>query len=79
MSNVIETIAGNENTLIPVIIFGGGMIVAIFAIVASMIKRVSINSEHEKSRREIAAYIAEGSMTPEDGVKLLSASPDKEA
>lgn len=29
--------------------------------------------QREKSRREIAAYIAEGSMTPEQGEKLLNA------
>lgn len=27
--------------------------------------------QREKSRREIAAYIAEGSMTPEQGEKLM--------
>lgn len=29
----------------------------------------------ERTRREIAAYIAEGSMTPEQGVELMKARP----
>ena len=32
----------------------------------------------EKSRREIAAYIAEGSITPEQGEKLMKADVDSD-
>lgn len=76
--DIVQTIASNEDTLIPALIFGGGAIVGVVAIVFSAIKRISINAEREKSRREIAAYIAEGSMSPDDGAKLMSASPDKQ-
>jgi hypothetical protein len=34
---------------------------------------VVTNSSRERSRREIAAYIAEGSMSPEQGEKLMKA------
>ncbi len=44
-----------------------------------MMKNIAVNREREISRREIAAYIAEGSMTPEDGAKLLKASPGQKA
>jgi hypothetical protein len=74
-NDVIQTIVENEDSLIPFIIFGVGGIVAVVAIVFGAIKRISINNEREKTRREIAAYIAEGSMTPEDGIQLLKASP----
>jgi len=77
--DIVQTIVENEDTLIPFMIFGVGGIVAVVAIVFGSIKRISINNEREKTRREIAAYIAEGSMTPEDGARLLSASPDKQA
>lgn len=39
-----------------------------FATVESILKSLA----RERSRREIAAYIAEGSMTPEQGERLLS-------
>lgn len=39
-----------------------------FATLESILKSLA----HERSRREIAAYIAEGSMTPEQGERLLS-------
>ncbi len=79
MNNTLQSILDNEDTLALLLIFGGSAVVAIIAIFLSAIKRISINAEHEKSRREIAAYIAEGSMTPDDGVRLMSTSPDKEA
>lgn len=47
-----------------------GVIVVVwiaFATVESIMKSLS----RERSRREIAAYIAEGSMTPEQGERLL--------
>ena len=77
--DVIQTLVESEETMIPFMIFGVGGIVAVVAIVFSTIKRIAINGEREKSRREIAAYIAEGSMTPQDGVQLMKASPDNEA
>ena len=79
MEELIHNISGSEDTLIPFMIFGIGGLIAIVAIVFGSIKRIAINNEREKTRREIAAYIAEGSMTPEDGARLLSASPDRRA
>ncbi len=79
MSSFFDNLIRNEDALALILIFGGSALIVVVAIFASMIKRVSVNSEHEKSRREIAAYIAEGSMTPDDGVRLMNASPDKEA
>ncbi len=78
-SDIVQTIVENEDTMIPFVIFGIGGIVAVVAIVFGSIRRISMNAEREKTRREIAAYIAEGSMTPEDGARLMSAAPDKQA
>ena len=73
--DLVQTIIENEESVIPFIIFGGGAVVAIIAIIFGAIKRIAMNSEREKSRREIAAYIAEGSMSPDDGIRLLKATP----
>lgn len=37
------------------------------------------STSRERSRREIAAYIAEGSMTPEQGERLMKAGSSKDA
>ena len=50
-----------------------GPIVAIVAIVMGGVEKIERTKAKEQSRREIAAYIAEGSMTPEDGRRLMEA------
>tara|TARA_R110002072_G_scaffold42064_10_gene117928 strand:- start:68338 stop:68580 length:243 start_codon:yes stop_codon:yes gene_type:complete len=75
MSNIFDSVANEPGLLIPIIAVGGGLLVAIVAISFEAIRRMLLAEEQEKSRREIAAYIAEGSMTPEEGVQLMKASP----
>ncbi len=52
------------------------IIVAVALLVGSLIRAVTtvmITFSRERSRREIAAYIAEGTMTPEHGERILKA------
>ena len=56
-----------------------GGAIAIIAILVSALRGVFISNAREKSRREIAAYIAEGSMTPEQGERLMKAVPEDES
>jgi hypothetical protein len=49
------------------------LIIVVVAIVVSAIKDIMRTKAREVSRREIAAYIAEGSMTPEQGERLMVA------
>lgn len=51
-----------------------GVVAIVFGAVASMVK----STARERSRREIAAYIAEGSMTPEQGERLMAAGKKKD-
>lgn len=59
----------NEDVLVPVIMGTVGVVAIMFGTLTSMVKGVA----RERTRREIAAYIAEGSMTPEQGERLMSA------
>ena len=47
--------------------------IAFTAIAFSSVKEIVKTRARERSRREIAAYIAEGSMTPEQGERLMRA------
>ncbi len=47
--------------------------IVVVAIVSGCIKSVVKSTSRERSRREIAAYIAEGSMSPEQGERLMKA------
>lgn len=58
---------------IALVAIGGGLVIALVAIVGGLIKSTVETKEREKTRREIAAYIAEGTMTAEDAEKVLAA------
>jgi len=58
-----------DEVLIPVLAFSGVILVVLIRSVAGVIASVA----RERTRREIAAFIAEGAMTPEQGEKLMKA------
>jgi len=70
-----EVITALGDYIVPVIIAAAIMFIVVVKTIAGVIGNVS----REKSRREIAAYIAEGSMTPEQGERLMKADvkPDQ--
>jgi len=57
--------------LLPIIAVVGGLGIAALAIISHLIRSTSQRRHFEESRREIAAYVAEGSITPEDAQRLL--------
>jgi hypothetical protein len=61
--------------LMAVIIVGvvGFVLIVLASIAGGVIQAVLKTREKERTRREIAAYVAEGSMTPDEGVKLMDA------
>lgn len=56
-----------------------GAAVGVVALIMVNVRRTIIAEAREKSRRELAAYVAEGSITPDDAAKLLSAGPRDES
>jgi hypothetical protein len=73
----VVTLAGIDNDLVKLV---GIMAVASVVLGWVLISQISsvIRSKHrEESRREIAAYVAEGSISPQDAALILSAGPDE--
>lgn len=84
-NSMCQTLAGDNATSIIdalgdnfpiVVIFGVGGIIAVVAILFTTLSGVANTKEREKTKRELAAYVAEGSMTPADAEKLLKSSKD---
>lgn len=69
MEDIIHEIIDKEELFIALVIAGSITIVSVMKALTGMIARLS----HERTRREVAAYIAEGSMSPEQGERLLAA------
>ncbi len=55
------------------IVLIGGVVIALTAIVFSFVRSMVLGTAREQSRREIAAYVAEGSMTADEGERLIRA------
>ena len=61
------------NSLKLIIVFTFVIVIVLISAVAGVIKSIA----RERSRREIAAYIAEGSMSAKDGERLMKADPNE--
>lgn len=73
----VLTLASDE---IGFLVIGGGLVLAIIIVVTNAIRSMSRERQVEQSRREIAAYVAEGSISPQEGARLLEAGriPERE-
>jgi hypothetical protein len=72
-NETLEMLLNNEDVFIPLIFAGVGVVGIVFGTLTGMVKAVA----RERTRREIAAYIAEGSMSPEQGERLMGAGRSK--
>ena len=68
MESIIHDFVNNEDVYLPTLIASAIVLIVIVKSIAKMASNISA----ERTRREIAAYIAEGSMSPEQGERLLS-------
>ena len=57
----------------PIGLFVIGGIIAIVAIVFGSITKIIVSRARERTRRDIAAYVAEGSIDPDQAVAMLNA------
>ena len=62
-----------SRNFVPLLVFSGFVIVVGIRTLGSVLR----TNAKERTRREIAAYIAEGTMTPEQGERLMRAGKDQ--
>jgi len=67
--NIIQELIHNKETLLMVLITGGIVLCSFFKAVTNIVTGLA----RERTRRDIAAYIAEGTMTPEQGERIINA------
>ncbi len=70
---MIPTLAQDVGDIVPIVALSVGGLVALTAIVVTSLRWWLESKERERSRREIAAYVAEGSISPEEGERLIAA------
>lgn len=59
------------------VIFSGGIGIALVAIIGGMIKHMVVSRAREQTKRELAAYVAEGSIDPDKAVEIINAGRKK--
>lgn len=70
-------LASDIHDMTSMVAVGGSMSIVLVAIVGGIFRSVFVHKHREESRREIAAYVAEGSMSSEDAAKILGAGQAK--
>jgi len=75
-ASAIITALGDN--LVVAIVFGVGGVLGILGIFFGTISSTQNRKERERTKRELAAYVAEGSMTPADAERILKADTDEE-
>ena len=67
------TLAEIPGEAIPLAAILGSAIIALVAVVSGAITQSAKTKQREQTRREVAAYVAEGSMTPDEAERILKA------
>jgi len=75
MESIIQQLINNEQLFFVLVIATMITIIATVKALTRMVARLA----NERTRREVAAYIAEGSMTPEQGERLLASGKANDA
>ncbi|PHQ82871.1 MAG: hypothetical protein COB69_00470 [Phycisphaera sp.] len=69
-NSLVDALAGEIEM---VIVIGGSLSLAAFCIFASIFYHIVTVRAREQTKREIAAYVAEGTIAPDDAVRILTA------
>jgi hypothetical protein len=71
------TLASDIEELMPVVAVTGGCLIAVVWIIMATIDSTVKAKAREATRRELAAYVAEGSMTSADAAAIMNAGKSK--
>jgi hypothetical protein len=63
----------DEDLVVPIMAIGCGSIIAVVAIVFTTMKTMVVGRSREHTKRELAAYVAEGSLDPDKAVAMINA------
>lgn len=67
----------NTDQVFVLIIIAMAITVPLAFIIASTARSAVVNKERERTRRELSAYVAEGSMTADEAERILKAGPSR--
>lgn len=65
--------------IVKVVLFGGLAVVGVIAVSFGITANVVNTRARERTKRELAAYVAEGSITPADAERIIKADAESES
>ena len=60
-------------TLIPLVAICVGGLIAVISIIAGSARSIAVRRAREDTKRELAAYVAEGTLDPDKAIAMLNA------
>jgi len=69
----------SDDNLMGIVVVGGGMVLTLAIVIIGTLNSAARTRMQERTKREIAAYVAEGSISPQDAVAMLSAGKSTRA
>ncbi|MFM9995692.1 MAG: hypothetical protein ACKVU4_07820 [Phycisphaerales bacterium] len=76
-SVLTPTLASFDENIVGLVAVAGGLGVAFVWVLAATADSMHKTRQRERTKRELAAYVAEGSMTPEDAERIIAAGRSK--
>lgn len=75
----LAQIALDSEDLLKLVVISSIALIVLISIVGGVLRSMVKTDAREKTKREIAAYVAEGSIKPEDAVRILVAGEGTDA
>lgn len=63
----------DEDMLIPLTAIVCGSVIAVIAIIFTSVRAMVVSRNREQTKRELAAYVAEGTLDPDKAVSMINA------
>ncbi len=73
MDQIIQLFREDAGRMIAVVAIVGGISLSAISIVTGAVVQIAKTGARERSRRELAAYVAEGTISPEMAERMLEA------
>lgn len=73
MDRLIEMFIAEPGPAIAMTAIVGGLSIGAFSVVTNAVVAITKTAARERSRRELSAYVAEGTITPEVAERMLEA------
>ena len=71
--NPVDRFLYEKEMLLPLVAIGCGTLIAVISIIFSLVRSMVVSGEKEKTKRELAAYVAEGTLDADKAVAMINA------